>query len=55
MDASTGEVLAMVSLPDYDANDFGHADADDAIQPRGQRRLRAGQHVQAADRRDGAG
>ncbi len=28
MDANTGEVLAMVSLPDYDANDFGHADAD---------------------------
>ncbi len=28
MDANTGEVLAMVSLPDYDANDFGKADAD---------------------------
>lgn len=28
MDANTGEVLAMVSLPDYDANDFGHADPD---------------------------
>ena len=25
MDANTGEVLAMVSLPDYDANDFGDA------------------------------
>jgi cell division protein FtsI (penicillin-binding protein 3) len=25
MDVRTGEVLAMVSLPDYDANDFGHA------------------------------
>ena len=24
MDVNTGEVLAMVSLPDYDANDFGH-------------------------------
>jgi cell division protein FtsI (penicillin-binding protein 3) len=28
MDANTGEVLAMVSLPDYDANDFGQADPD---------------------------
>ncbi len=28
MDAGTGEVLAMVSLPDYDANDFGKADPD---------------------------
>lgn len=29
MDVNTGEVLAMVSLPDYDANDFGSAPADD--------------------------
>ena len=29
MDVNTGEVLAMVSLPDYDANDFGNAPADD--------------------------
>jgi cell division protein FtsI (penicillin-binding protein 3) len=29
MDVRTGEVLAMVSLPDYDANDFGHASADE--------------------------
>lgn len=29
MDVHTGEILAMVSLPDYDANDFAHA-ADDA-------------------------
>ena len=29
MDVHTGEVLAMVSLPDYDANDFGNAPADD--------------------------
>ena len=29
MDVTTGEVLAMVSLPDYDANDFGTAPADD--------------------------
>jgi cell division protein FtsI (penicillin-binding protein 3) len=29
MDVHTGEVLAMVSLPDYDANDFGSASADD--------------------------
>jgi cell division protein FtsI (penicillin-binding protein 3) len=28
MDARTGEVLAMVSLPDYNANDFGTAPAD---------------------------
>ncbi|MGH7152504.1 MAG: peptidoglycan D,D-transpeptidase FtsI family protein, partial [Acetobacteraceae bacterium] len=28
MDANTGEVLAMVSLPDYDANNFGTADPD---------------------------
>ena len=28
MDVRTGEVLAMVSLPDYDANDFGNAPAD---------------------------
>lgn len=29
MDVHTGEVLAMVSLPDYDANDFRNAPADD--------------------------
>ena len=29
MDVHTGEVLAMVSLPDYDANKFGTAPADD--------------------------
>jgi cell division protein FtsI (penicillin-binding protein 3) len=29
MDVRTGEVLAMVSLPDYDANDFGSAPAQD--------------------------
>jgi cell division protein FtsI (penicillin-binding protein 3) len=29
MDVNTGELLAMVSLPDYDANDFGSAPADD--------------------------
>ncbi len=29
MDVNTGEVLAMVSLPDYDANNFGSAPADD--------------------------
>ena len=28
MKVDTGEVLAMVSLPDYDANDFAHAPAD---------------------------
>ena len=29
MDVKTGEVLALVSLPDYDANDFRTASADD--------------------------
>jgi cell division protein FtsI (penicillin-binding protein 3) len=29
MDVNTGEVLAMVSLPDYDANQFGQAPPDD--------------------------
>ncbi len=29
MDVRSGEVLAMVSLPDYDANDVGHASADE--------------------------
>jgi cell division protein FtsI (penicillin-binding protein 3) len=29
MDVNTGEVLAMVSLPDYDANDFRNTPADD--------------------------
>jgi cell division protein FtsI (penicillin-binding protein 3) len=29
MDVRTGEVIAMVSLPDYDANDFGDTPADD--------------------------
>ncbi len=29
MDVHTGEVLAIVSLPDYDANDFRNAPADD--------------------------
>ncbi|NHO53586.1 penicillin-binding protein 2 [Acetobacter estunensis] len=28
MDVNTGEVIAMVSLPDYDANNFAHAPAD---------------------------
>ncbi|MBS1063072.1 penicillin-binding protein 2 [Gluconobacter wancherniae] len=28
MDVRTGEVIAMVSLPDFDANDFGHAPND---------------------------
>lgn len=28
MDVNTGEIISMVSLPDYDANDFGHAPAD---------------------------
>ncbi|GAA4480437.1 hypothetical protein GCM10023157_18090 [Gluconacetobacter asukensis] len=28
MDVNTGEIIAMVSLPDYDANDFGRADPD---------------------------
>ena len=28
MDVHTGEILAMVSLPDYDANNFAHADDD---------------------------
>ena len=29
MDVHTGEVIAMVSLPDYDANDFGRADPNE--------------------------
>ena len=29
MDVNTGEVIAMVSLPDYDANEFGRADPND--------------------------
>ena len=29
MDVRTGEVIAMVSLPDYDANDYGHAAPDE--------------------------
>jgi cell division protein FtsI (penicillin-binding protein 3) len=29
MDVRTGEVIAMVSLPDYDANDVGHATPDE--------------------------
>lgn len=28
MDIHSGEVIAMVSLPDFDANDFGHAPSD---------------------------
>ncbi|MDR6181645.1 penicillin-binding transpeptidase domain-containing protein [Asaia bogorensis] len=28
MDVNTGEIISMVSLPDYDANEFGHAPAD---------------------------
>ncbi len=31
MDVRTGEVIAMVSLPDYDANDFDHATADEQV------------------------
>ena len=55
MDVNTGEVLAMVSLPDYDANDFRTAPADDRFNRAVDRHVRAGQHVQAADRVDGAG
>ena len=29
MDIHTGEIIAMVSVPDYDANDFGHATPDE--------------------------
>ena len=29
LDVRTGEVIAMVSLPDYDANDYGHASPDE--------------------------
>jgi cell division protein FtsI (penicillin-binding protein 3) len=29
MDVRTGEVIAMVSLPDYDANEYGHASPDE--------------------------
>jgi cell division protein FtsI (penicillin-binding protein 3) len=29
MDVNTGELLAIVSLPDYDANDFGRSSGDD--------------------------
>jgi cell division protein FtsI (penicillin-binding protein 3) len=32
MDVRTGEVLAMVSLPDYDANDFNHATDDEQVE-----------------------
>ena len=55
MDVNTGEVLAMVSLPDYDANDFRDRAGGRPVQPRRHRHVRAGQHVQAADRVDGAG
>ena len=54
MDVRTGEVLAMVSLPDYDANDVGRATPDERFNRAVDRHLRAGQHVQAADRVDGA-
>ncbi len=54
MDVRTGEVLAMVSLPDYDANEFGNATGGRAVQSCGHRHVRAGQHVQAADGVDGA-
>ena len=55
MDVNTGEVIAMVSLPDYDANNFRTRAGGRPVQPRGDRHVRAGQHVQAADRLDGAG
>ncbi len=54
MDVRTGEVLAMVSLPDYDANDFGRATPDERLNRAVRQRLRAGQHLQAAERVDGA-
>ena len=38
MDVNTGEVLAMVSLPDYDANDFRTTPRRRPLQPRGDRR-----------------
>ena len=60
MDVSTGEVLALVSLPDFDPNDpqlrtrIGHRRRRPDLQPRHARRLRDGLGVQDLHHRDGA-
>ena len=45
MDVHTGEVIAMVSLPDYDANAVWRNPARRPFQPRRHRHVRAWQHV----------
>ena len=55
LDRVTGELLAMVSLPDFDPNRVGDVKADRVPQPQPRRGLRAGLGVQDPDHRRGAG
>ena len=55
LDRVTGELLAMVSLPDFDPNRVGRRAADRVPEPQYRRGLRAGLGVQDPDHRHGAG
>ena len=54
MDVNTGEVIALVSLPDFDPEQPGRRAREGPHQPHQCRRLRDGLDLQGADDRDGA-
>ena len=54
IDVRTGEIVAMVSVPDYDPNNPREAQRSDPHQPPHHRRVRDGLDLQGAHARDGA-
>ena len=55
LDIRTGEILGMVSLPDFDPNEAGTRQRRGALQPQRAGRLRDGLHLQDLQHGDGAG